>query len=180
MSKLTILVVALIVGFPVFNFEWNRYHELYSHCKIDWVQNEKILEDLCQNPIKRIEYGGKFNGLCTKTERENRSSPKTRAFQQWWRSSEYVSLYTRILGNTWILMGMVLFTIVVVLYFITQYLINESRERRYFGAMKDFVHRLTVPPPWTNFQKEKEKEKVQRNSLEYREHRYAQKYQYHA
>jgi len=143
MTKLLPAILLLVIAFPLFKYEWNRYHELYNDCMVQWVQNEHILEnELCQNAASRVLHGSKVNALCTEAERENRSHPKARAFQMWWKSSEAVALYSRVAGSTWIVLGIVLFTIAFGIYFATQYYITESREKRYFGAMTDFVAKL--------------------------------------
>jgi len=172
MGKLFLVVCVLACAFPLFRYEWNRFHELYQQTRIEWNQNHRILHnDLCYNAVQRLHHGKKVSDLCERAERENRLDPKHRAYQQWWRTSEYVALYHRVAGTWYMVLGIVLFTIVTVCYFVTQYVLQSKREKHYFDAMSQFVHRLTAPSttmPMDFFAKSRKRIHYPRKRIHYR------------
>jgi hypothetical protein len=141
---------------------------------VEWVQNENILQnELCQNAAERILHGEKVNTLCSTAEKENRLKPRTRAFQQWWRDSEVVALYNRVAGTTWILIGIVLFSIGVSIWGITHYCITNNRDKRNVGMITDFMNRFPGLAP----SKRREQEEFYTSPLE-RRRKESLKYRY--
>lgn len=139
---ISIVAIGLIVAFPWSVYELNRYYKYVKQYEKRHWENQNILEStMCTNGDERIYKGEKIQQLCKVAELENQIEPRVHAYQSWWQTSELVALYQRIAGERYIVVGIVLFTILCVVYFgfntLYAYWVQTNRDNHMIALAKE-------------------------------------------
>ena len=140
------LAIGLIVAYPFFVHEHDRYMLALDSCYETHIKNQHTLaQDACVNIDVREKCSESMRTSCLAAERENRISPRDCARRKWLIESEAVAVYMRLAGSTWTLLALAIVTILGAMYFYAQFKMVDSSNRRMvdaFGGMFQDPRRL--------------------------------------
>lgn len=141
MLKWVAITVVCLLG-VVGVVEEPRFQQSYSFCKRKDYRNLLLLNsDVCKDDYTRSELDGDHVS-CTRAQEEVDLGTWRCAIRKWWQEGEPVALYHRVLGSTYMIYGLLLPSILFVIYQVFAYLHETRRENKWFSERHTFVQSL--------------------------------------
>jgi hypothetical protein len=117
MLKILLILSLLIV---VLQYEYIRFKHNHHDCLEQRSKDFDLLSrDVCQDMEDRYRFRNEVD--CEGAERRQRMGLLSCAFQRWWKDSSVVDMFNTLTGSYWSLLGMILPTILIMLYFRNKY-----------------------------------------------------------